>query len=287
MRYNIVDDIKTVCALLEMSEGELSNELGVARSTIHRIVSGRTYPNEKLLSEFYDYAYWNRYRSIRLNQLKVQFAKDSYQNILFHGAKGEITGKINLDHARNDIDFGIGFYLGESYDQASSYIFKDQKSSVYIFDACELKRLKTIEFDVSFDWMIAVCYYRGQIDEYKDSKIVKSIIDKINNCDVIIAPIADNNMYEVMNQFARGLITDVQAKYALSASNLGKQHVLKTKKACEAIKMVDRLYLCGRERFDIEYKNKQEMINAYDKNRLAIEKYRREGKYIEELLNDK
>ena len=110
------------------------------------------------------------------------------------------------------------------------------------------------------------------------------MIEDLEQFDVIIAPIADNSMYETMGQFARGEITDLQAISALSASTLGKQHVLKTKNACKAVKMVDRLYLCQAERKDIEQIQKESALVAVDKIKMAIESYRRQGKYIEEIL---
>ena len=87
-----------------------------------------------------------------------------------------------------------------------------------------------------------------------------------------------------MNMFARGDITDLQAISALSTSHLGLQHVLKTKKACNSVNMVDRLYLCKKERQDIEGVRRENAMNAFKHSREMIEKYRRQGKYIEEIL---
>lgn len=286
MKYDIITDIKTVLTLLDLSSSQLAEELGVARSTVIRILNKQTYPSDLFLESFYSYAYTNKHRQIRLNDLKIQFCKDKYDRILFHGAKDEIVMPIDLNHSRKQIDVGVGFYLGESYEQASSYIFANKKSCVYLFDSFYLDSLKVKEFSVSLEWMLMVCYYREQIDRFKNSKKVQNIIKEIEECDVIIAPIADNNMYELMGQFARGLITDEQAISALSASSLGKQHVIKSQRACYTISPVDRLYLCEAERRDIEKKQMMAAQLASDKYKLAIENNRRKGKYIEELLNE-
>ena len=45
------------------------------------------------------------------------------------------------------------------YDKASVYSFK------YSFDG-----LNIIEFDCLMDWMLAICYFRGTIKEYAESK---------------------------------------------------------------------------------------------------------------------
>ena len=284
MKYSVSKDITFICKLLNISYSELANYLGVARSTVNRIVKEEVYPNDLFIESFYSFAYENDINSISINELKIKLAQEQYGNILFHGARGSIEGDIDLKHSRSDIDVGCGFYLGESFEQASSYVFANLKSSVYLFDTTQLSKLKIKQFDESLDWMLMVSYYRGQLEDYKDSKYLKDLINEVEMFDVIIAPIADNNMYETMNMFARGDITDLQAVSALSMSHLGLQHVLKTEAACKSITMVDRLYLCKKERQDIEDVRRDNASKAYQHSREMIEKYRRQGKYIEEIL---
>ena len=284
MKYDIASDITIICKILNLSYAELANELGVARSTVSRIVNGDTYPSDLFLEAFYSFAYKNNYQNVRINELKIQYAKEKCKNILFHGAREPIDGEIDLVHSRADIDIGVGFYLGESYEQSSSYIFPYKRSSVYLFDITELSKLRVKEYEVSLEWMLVVSYFRGQIEDYKDTSTIQKIIQELSNYDIIIAPIADNNMYEMMNQFARGEITDLQAINALSASYLGKQHVLKNIKACQSVKMVNRLYLCKEEREEIEIVRRENALNGMKKAKAMIEQYRRQGKYIEEIL---
>lgn len=284
MRYSIATDIKVVCTLLNLSFSELANELGVARSTVNRIVKEETYPNNNFLEIFYSYAYRNHIRSIDLNALKIQFAKDKCDKLLFHGSRQGIDPFIDLNHSRDDIDMGRGFYLGESYEQASFYVFSMNKSSIYVFDSSKLSSLKIKEYSVSLEWMLIVAYFRGQLEAYKNSSIIKKLIQDLNEYDVIVAPIADNNMYDIMNRFARGDITDKQAISALSASNLGKQHVLRTKKACSKVSAVDHLYISIPEREAIEKKAKENALLLSDKSKISIERFRRQGLYIEEIL---
>ena len=285
MKYNVSNDIKVVCKILDFSYSKLAAELNVARSTIARIANNEVYPSEIFLETFYSYVYENSRHPISLNKFKMDYAKEVYKdNVLFHGAKVSIEGDIDLDHSRKDIDVGIGFYLGESYEQASSYIFANKRSSIYLFETQKLNNLKLKEIDVSLEWMLMVSFYRGQLGKYKDSKVLKNLIDEIEKYDVIIAPIADNNMYDIMTRFASGDITDEQAIHALSASHLGKQHVLKTIKACKSVKMIDRLYLSKKERMDIEKGRKEAADISLDSANKAIESYRRIGNYIEEIL---
>ena len=284
MKYNVSEDIKIVCKILDISYSKLADELNVARSTVNRIVNNEVYPSDMFLESFYAYAYSNPKHPIKLNRLKIQFAQDLYGDVLFHGARTSIDGEIDLLHLRKDIDIGAGFSLGESYEQASSYIFANNKSSIYIFRVDGLRNLKVKEIEVSLEWMLMVSYYRGQLEKYKNKDVVKKLINEIEQYDVIIAPIADNNMYDIMTRFANGDITDEQAINALSASHLGKQHVLKTSKACASIKMINRLYLSKKERADIEKERKEVAIIALDQAKQSIENYRRIGNYVEEIL---
>ena len=286
MKYKISQDIRIVCTLLDLTFSELAKELNVARSTITRVVKGETYPNDLFLEAFYSFTYKNKYRGIKLNALKSQFNQDRYSTILFHASKETIDGEIDLNHSRNDIDMGTGFYLGESFEQAASYAFPFKKSSIFIFDASKLSKLKTKEYKVDLEWMLTISYFRGQLSQYLKTPVMQNIIKGIDGYDVIIAPIADNNMYDIMNRFARGDITDLQAISALSASHLGKQHVLKTEKACKSLVEVDRLYLSNEERKDIENIKREESIVSTDKMKISIESYRRQGKYIEEIMNE-
>lgn len=286
MNYEIIGDIKTVCALLHLTYSALAEKLGVARSTVLRIVKGETYPSDLFLASFYSFAYQNSIRPVRLNDLKIQFALDRCDKVLFHGAKAAIDGAIDLMHSRSDIDVGAGFYMGESYEQASSYVFPYRNSSVYLFDARGLAGLKTKEFSVSLEWMLVVSYYRGYLQSHDRSPRIRGLIAEVERADVVVAPIADNDMYETMSRFARGEITDMQTISALSASHLGKQHVLKSELACRSVCAIERLYLCASEREHIETRRKEAAQVALDKSTLAIQTFRRQGKYIEEILEE-
>ena len=61
-------------------------------------------------------------------------------------------------------------------------------------------------------------YYRGTLKGYSESLLVKEIIMKIEEVDVIIVPIADNRMFYIMTLFAEGKINVNVALNLLSAS---------------------------------------------------------------------
>lgn len=163
------------------------------------------------------------------------------------------------------------------------FVFNYPNSSVYIFKA-NLKGLRTLELECNLDWLIAINYYRGNIKEYINSKKVKTIINKIENADVIIAPIADNKMFYILQEFALGNINHEVAIHSLSSLSLGKQYVFKTDKAIQKLIPLDRLYISSEERKEIQNEliKRSEIIDS--KLKISKREFDRKGKYIDELF---
>ncbi len=187
-------------------------------------------------------------------------------------------------YSKNRNDFGVGFYLGESFEQAANYIsFLDECKIVYCFQA-DLQDLKTYQFDVNTEWMIAIDYFRGWIDEYRDCEYVRSILRKIKSCDVIIAPIVDNHMFDIILEFVEGNITDEQCRHSLAATNLGFQYVLKIEKALESTYFIQEMFVCMKEKEKC-IKNRISLTeNGLQKVKMAKMNYRGKGRYIEEIM---
>lgn len=208
---------------------------------------------------------------------------DNNHKLLFHGAKSRIEGKLDIHKSRTNNDLGQGFYTGERYEQAISFISGFEKSSVYIFDFKE-EGLKGKKYNVNQEWMMTIAYYRGVLEEYENHPIIKKLIEKSCDCDYIIAPIADNRMFQIINSFIMGEITDEQCKHCLAATNLGYQYVFKSDKAIKSLKMLERCYISEKEK---EYYKKMRNSDAKlgdDKVKLARIKYRGKGRYIDEIL---
>ena len=96
--------------------------------------------------------------------------------------------------------------------------------------------------------MMTIAYYRGTLDKYTDHAIIQKIIKDSRNCDYIIAPIADNRMFKIIDSFIQGEITDEQCKHCLAATNLGKQYVFVSDLAISQLKIVERVYLADNEK---------------------------------------
>ena len=281
--YDIQKDCLLIRRMLKMTQTEFADAIELSFATINRIENGKHRPTNPVIEKIYSYAYEN---NLRINSVLSEILQESFDCIYFHGAKNDIEGEVDLNHSDKNIDFGPGFYLGESYKQASSFVSNDKNGSVYVFKLDE-KKLNIVSLEVDLDWMLAICYYRDTLKEaHRNSCYVQRLIKRIEEADVIIAPIADNSMYEIMTKFAQGKLTNIQASHCLSASYLGKQHVIKSSKALTNLKFVNRLYLCKQEKIDILKGKVEEDKIANTKVDACLIKYRREGKYIEEILDE-
>ena len=283
MQYTFQNDLKAIRAILGLTQAELASQIGIERITISRNELSKTTPSAKLLEQIYSFAFKN---NIKLNKLKEMLWLDNLENghkLLFHGAKSEIIDELEINRSRKNNDFGQGFYTGEKYEQAISFISGFDKSCVYMLDFCD-KDLKHKQYGVNQEWMMTIAYYRGALEEYKHHPIVKKLAEESRLYDYIIAPIADNRMFQIINSFIYGEITDEQCKHCLAATNLGAQYVFITEKALKNLKPVERCYVSDNER---QYYKKLRFSDTKlgdDKVKLARIKYRGKGHYIDEIL---
>ncbi len=282
--YNLKKDIETIRELFGLSCEEYANKVGLSRMNISRYENGKVTPTYSSLEKIYSFPYFEGFHLNKAKELLFIDNKNG-QNLLFHGSK---YGLNNIDpkHLVGTKDFGCGFYLGEMFDSASTWICEYKQSSVYAFYFKNDKNLKAINFDVSKEWLFAILYYREAFKKYELNDEIAALIKKIEQSDVIIAPIADNQMYDTINRFAQGEITDEQCIHALSATNLGKQYVLKTQKAVDQLLLIDHMFLCEQEKNDCLKRKKVNSNVGRDKAQLSIRQYARKGKYIDELFKE-
>lgn len=284
MNYRIAQDIETVRELQDLTIQEMSDRIGISRITLNNWLTRKKEPNEVNLSAFYEYAFRS---GIRLNRIKEQFYREDAGNkssvLLFQGAKAKIEGPLSIAHSRMNNDFGQGFYCGESLEQSAMFVSNYPDSSLYILQF-ERGHLRGRTYDVGRDWMLMIAYYRNRLGQYAGSDVIKKLLQKNRDIDYIIAPIADNRMFEIIDQFIDGEITDVQCQHCLSATNLGRQYVFITDKALSRVSILERCYLTESEK-KYYLNSRQESVDINrDKVKIARKQYRNQGEYIEDIL---
>lgn len=283
MDYNFDKDFKAIRDVLNISQKEFAKVLDTEQKTISNIESKDSYPSKTIVESAFTYAFK---KDVKINKLKELLCRDNLshnEKLLFHGSKGEIKGNIDVNFGRGNNDFGQGFYTGESYEQAVSFISTYDDPSVY-FMSFDDSDLKCKRYSVDREWMMTIAYYRESLEEYENHPLIEKIIKESRDCDYIIAPIADNKMFETINEFIEGNLTDEQCKHCLAATNLGMQYVFLTEKAASRLKIVERCYVCDKEREHYKKLKEDYRKLGNDKVKLAKAQYRGVGKYIDEVL---
>ena len=282
MRVN--KELKIIRELLSLTQEDLALNIGVSLDTISRWENEKTEIEEKNIDAIYNYALE---KGININKIYEQIyyedCEKTNSKLLFHGARNVIELPLDLKYSKENNDFGRGFYLGENFEQASTYISNTSSKYVYSF-SLNINKLKVEKFNVNTEWMLAIAYYRGWLQNYNQNVLITNIIKKVENADIIIAPIADNRMFDLISEFVDGAITNEQCKHTLAATNLGNQYVIKSKKALEKLDFIKLFFLSSKEKE--MYKNKRLENNNINLNKVKVARieYRGKGQYIDELL---
>lgn len=276
-------DLSVAEASLGLTKKELATSMGVSVQNLYRWEQGVAKPSALSLEAFYAFLYQ---KGVRLNDIKAQLAQEEHRHekILFHGSRFGIDGELSLDKSQPSKDFGRGFYCGESLEQSISFVAMAPGSSVYLF-ALQEAGLQSVNFSVEQDWMLSIAYFRGRLGKYASHPKIAAIRERIAHADVVIAPIADNRMFQIITDFIDGLMTDEQCKHCLSATDLGKQYVLLSEKALGAMTSLEHCYLSRPEK-EASLASRETMVSvSADKVRIALAKYKGQGAYIEEILS--
>lgn len=281
--FGVAADLEIIQELLDLTVTELAQQLGVTHQSIYNWKANEEQITQKNLEKIYDFAFR---KGIRLNKIKEQFCREESpigHRVLFHGSKTYIDGALSIEKAKDGNDFGRGFYCGESLEQSAMFVSSYPDSSLYIVDF-DPAGLKYIQLGVTRDWMLMIAYFRKRLDTYADHPIIRKLLAHLNDVDYIIAPIADNRMFEIIDSFIDGEITDVQCQHCLSATNLGNQYVFVTPKALERVTLLHHCYLAQAEKKAYLSAKMDEHKVSSDKVKLARKQYRGQGNYIEEIL---
>lgn len=91
-------------------------------------------------------------------------------------------------------------------------------------------------------------------------------------------------MFVVLDRFFNGEITDYALINCLSALKLGKQYVALTEKACSKIKIIDEHVLSEEERDELKKRSEANRSSGIAMADEICRKYRREGRFFDEIL---
>lgn len=278
--YDLKGDVLSYCVAKGLRLEEFCVLADISRPSLNDAMRSEASPD--ILEKAYGAIYRDGFL---LNKAKDELFHDECGNdsiLLYHGSKYGLDD-ISPHKGKEHYDLGIGFYTSLSYSSAAAFIPSFPSSSVYLFKL-NIDGLKVLNLKTDDKWMFLVAYFRGYLDEYKESPMLKKLLEEVGEQDIIIAPIANNKMFQVLDEFATGMLNDEQTKYCLSASRLGYQYVFKTQKAIDALTFLNRYYLTREEKAAYMNETKDHADLIQSRLFLARRKYRGKGKYIDELL---
>lgn len=157
---------------------------------------------------------------------------------LYHGSSVAVEEPKILQSDRR-LDFGTGFYLTSSYEQAERWAFLTAKRrgeenkivTVYEFDENDLTMLKVLKFTgATEEWLRFVANNRNVIDFFDDS-------------DVVIGPVANDRTMPVIKLYFAGIYDESETIKRLLPQKLKDQYAFKTEIALKTLKFCEVIQL--------------------------------------------
>ena len=276
------DLIKAIRTAANMNQEQFASSLGTTPLSINRWENGKTLPNRMAQTQLYNFC---KERSIDVTKLIVDtkaYADTDNKLILYHGSKKGITGDV-APISREECDFGRGFYMGTSTLQPLTLICNEDKPKFYAVEL-DLTGLKVLTVDIDMDWAMLIAYHRKEMESAKETAVYEKYAHMADGYDVIIGYIAIDRMYTELFRFFNKTLTDVALIHSLSALDLGKQYVAISEKACRQIKILKEEPLSPLELAllkDMSAERRKEGVALAEEIEV---KYRREGKFFDEIL---
>ena len=279
------DLIKNIRNLVNMNQEQFAESLGTTVLSINRWENGKTEPNKMAQKQLYQFC-----KNNSIDLAKMIIDSKTYENtdnklILYHGSKKGIVGDI-APISRSECDFGQGFYMGTSTLQPLTLVCAEDKPKFYTVEL-NLTGLKVLNVEIGLEWALLIAYYRKEMESAIGTEIYEKYANFANGYDIVVGYIANERMYTELSRFFNKTLTDTALIHCLSALDLGKQYVAITENACKQIKVLKEESLSQLELAilrDMSVERRKEGIALADEIEV---KYRREGKFFDEILGGK
>ncbi len=276
---NLIKSIRTSAG---MNQEQFASSLGTTVLSVNRWENGKTIPNKMAQKQLYQFCNDN---NIDISQIIIESKLyDNTDNslVLYHGSKKGIDGDI-APISREECDFGKGFYMGTNTLQPLTLVCAESKPKFYTVKL-DLTGLKVLNVEIGLDWAMLIAYYRKEMESAKGTAIYEKYANFAKGYDIIIGYIANDHMYTELAKFFNKTLTDTALIHCLSALELGKQYVAITQKACDQIEILQEDDLSELELMclqDMSVRRRKEGIALAEEIEV---KYRREGKFFDEIL---
>lgn len=247
--------LKQVVKNHSLTNRGLANILGVSPGLITSYLNDSTMVPTKRAIKLNEWLKSNKNEDLYLDYIFKYTVEEGY---LFHGSKTRISGEIDSNRSEDEHDFGRGFYLGETFLQASTWASFDECKGYLYKMKFNKEGLKHINIE-GLDWVFFVAYNRGLIPENNETKklLHKMATFKSSGSKYFFGKIADDRMNESMAMFFNDTMSNIQVEECLKQLKIGNQYCLRNKDATKKVEIIE------------EYKlddNLKELIAKYGTN---------------------
>lgn len=190
---------------------------------------------------------------------------------LFHGSRN-IVEHPQFDFGNPYNDFGLGFYCTESENLAREWASPDEKGGYVNSYSLDIKNLSVIDLEQApynvLHW-IAILVANRKIDKTtplmdKAERFLQNNYSiNLKGIDVIFGYRADDSYFSFARAFLDNRISVRQLEHALKFGNLGRQVVIKSKQAFDALKFVSANQVDGVEWFPKRCKRDKQARKQY------------------------
>ena len=274
--------IKAIRSAANMNQEQFASALGTTPLSINRWENGKTMPNRMAQTQLYNFCKERELDVVEIIVNAKEYTDENNKLVLYHGSKKGIDGDI-APISRGECDFGKGFYMGTTTLQPLTLVCNEDKPKFYAVEL-DTTDLKVLTIDIGMDWAMLIAYYRKEMESAKGTPVYEKYAHMADGYDLIIGYIANDRMYIELSRFFNRTLTDVALINCLSALDHGKQYVAVSEKACKQIKVLKEYPLSQLELAllkDMSAERRKEGIALAEEIEI---KYRREGKYFDEIL---
>ena len=274
--------IKAIRSAANMNQEQFASALGTTPLSINRWENGKTMPNRMAQTQLYNFCKERELDVVEIIVNAKEYTDENNKLVLYHGSKKGIDGDI-APISRGECDFGKGFYMGTTTLQPLTLVCNEDKPKFYAVEL-DTTDLKVLTVDIGMDWAMLIAYYRKEMESAKGTTVYEKYAHMADGYDLVIGYIANDRMYTELSRFFNRTLTDVALINYLSALDLGKQYVAISEKACKQIKVLKEYPLSQLELAllkDMSAERRKEGIALAEEIEI---KYRREGKYFDEIL---
>lgn len=159
--------------------------------------------------------------------------------ILYHGSNTKVEA-VDLSRCRPNKDFGQGFYLTPDKSAAENMALRTVKRfggtpflMTYDFDETQLEKLNQKLFEVpSVEWAMFVMANRRADNSAKDHNLD-------NKYDVVVGPVANDDLALLFRQFSRGLLTVEMLMREMQFKRLTTQYSFHAQCAISLLRLIE------------------------------------------------